>query len=288
MMRVMAHETVRLTVPPRGSRPRLPPEGAATISVGFHTFHAFAFAENFSLRDLALAYPGAVRSAQDLRIALDGAGALFLYPSGAIVFRDVSPARCDAEIARLRSLLPRLSAPAVQEAFTVRVDPAAPIQVSESLLVIDRLSTERESVVAHTTAQSAAMEYYEEIVDRMFTDVEAMVDRLEQSGTVSLRTRPLHRFIGRAVGIRNEVLAVLHLLDKPDATWEDPGMDRIYDDLRKEFDLADRFSALETKLRGVQEALELVLDVARDRRLVLLDASILVLIVIEVILGLVR
>ena len=198
------------------------------------------------------------------------------------------PARCEAEIARLRSLVPRLSSPVVQEAFTVRIDPAAPIQVSESLLVIDRLTTERESVVAHTTAQSAAMEYYEQIVDRMFTDVEAMVDRLEKSGTVSLRTRPLHRFIGRAVGIRNEVLAVLHLLDKPDATWEDPGMDRIYDDLRKEFDLADRFTALETKLRGVQEALELVLDVARDRRLVLLDASILVLIVIEVILALVR
>jgi uncharacterized Rmd1/YagE family protein len=288
MLRVMAHETLRLTTPPRTARPKVPPEGTAAISPGFHTFQAFAFAENLSLRDLAPAYPGGLRSAQDLRIALDGAGSLFLYPFGAIVFRDVSPARCENEIARLRALLPRLASPVVQEAFTVRVDPAAPIQVSESLLVIDRLTAERESVVAHTTAQSAAMEYYEEIVDRMFTDVEAMVDRLEKSGTVSLRTRPLHRFIGRAVGIRNEVLAVLHLLDKPDATWEDPGMDRIYDDLRKEFDLADRFSALETKLRGVQEALELVLDVARDRRLVLLDASILVLIVIEVILGLVR
>jgi uncharacterized Rmd1/YagE family protein len=264
------------------------PEGAATISPGLHTFQAFAFAENLALRDLAPTYPGAARSAHELRIAIDGAGSLFVYPFGAIVFRDVPPARCDAEIARLRSQAPRLSSPVVQEAFTVHVDPSAPIQVSESLLVIDRLSTEREGVVAHTTAQSAAMEYYEEIVDRMFTDVEAVVDRLEKSGTVSLRTRPLHRFIGRAVGIRNEVLAVLHLLDKPDATWDDPGMDRIYDDLRKEFDLADRFSALETKLRGVQEALELVLDVARDRRLVLLDASILVLIVIEVILGLLR
>jgi hypothetical protein len=104
--------------------------------------------------------------------------------------------------------VPGLSSPVVQEAFTVRVDPSAPIQVSESLLVIDRLSAEREGVVAHTTAQSAAMEYYEQIVDRMLTDVDSMVDQLEKRGTVSLRTRPLHRFIGRAVGIRNEVLEV--------------------------------------------------------------------------------
>ena len=51
-------------------------------------------------------------------------------------------------------------------------------------------------------------------------------------------------------------------------------MDRIYDELRAEFDLVDRYQALELKLRSVQEALELVLDVARDRRLVLLEVAI--------------
>src|SRR5438128_4998004 len=103
-----------------------------------------------------------------------------------------------------------------------------------------------------------------------------LVDRLERSGTTPLRTGPLQRFIGEAVGTRNEVLTVLHLLDKPDAAWDDPAMDAIYADLRDEFDLSDRFTALELKLRGVQEALELVLDVSRDRRLVLLEVTVVV------------
>lgn len=261
---------------------------SAAVDAGLHTFHAVAFAENLSLRDLAAAFPEASRSTHELRASLEPEGELYAYPFGAIVFRDVPPSRRESEVARLRGRHRELAAPVVREAFTVCVDPSAKTEVSESLLVIDRLTAEREGVVAHTTAQSAAMEYYEEIVDGMFTETQTIVDRLEESGTVSLRTRPLHRFIGRAVGIRNEVLAVLHLLDKPDATWDDPAMDRIYDDLRQEFDLEDRFKALETKLRGIQEALELVLDVARDRRLVLLDASILALIVIEVILGFVR
>jgi uncharacterized Rmd1/YagE family protein len=101
-----------------------------------------------------------------------------------------------------------------------------------------------------------------------------------------MRTRPLHRFIGQAIANRNEVLSVLHLLDKPEAVWEDPGMDRIYRDLREEFDLGDRYGALESKLRGVQEALELILDVARDRRLVLLEVAIVLLIVFEILLSL--
>ena len=96
------------------------------------------------------------------------------------------------------------------------------------------------------------------------------------------------RFIGEAVGRRSEVLSTLHLLDKPDATWDDPAMDRIYDDLRAEFDLGDRFEALESKLRAVQDALELLLGVARDRRLLWLEVAIVGLICLEVVLGLLR
>ena len=62
--------------------------------------------------------------------------------------------------------------------------------------------------------------------------------------------------------------------------------DRIYDDLRTEFDLADRYAALELKLRSVQEALELVVDVARDRRLLLLEVAVAILILVEILLPL--
>ena len=65
-------------------------------------------------------------------------------------------------------------------------------------------------------------------------------------------------------------------------------MDRIYDDLRAEFDLADRYAAMESKLRSIQEALELVLDVARDRRLLLLEVAVVVLILAELIFSALR
>jgi uncharacterized Rmd1/YagE family protein len=65
-------------------------------------------------------------------------------------------------------------------------------------------------------------------------------------------------------------------------------MNLIYDELRAEFDLVDRYQALELKLRSVQEALELVLDVARDRRLVLLEEAVVLLILLEIVLTFVR
>jgi len=255
-----------------------------------HTFHAIAFVQNLVLKDLAATFPNARRSPHELRYALpDGRGRVFIYPFGAIVFYDVSPADREAELTRLRAARPGLTAtPGGADEFQVREDPGATPDVAEGALTLDHLTAERASVVALTMAQSAAMEYYEGAVEEMFGQTGRWVERLESRGTVSLRTRPLHRFIGAAVGTRSEVLSVLHLLDRPDEAWDDPGMGKIYDELRAEFDLVDRYQAMEMKLRSVQDSLELILDVARDRRLVSLEVVIVLLIGLEIVLSFVH
>jgi uncharacterized Rmd1/YagE family protein len=252
-----------------------------------HAFHAAAFVENFSLKDLAVVYPEARRRPHELSYRVD-AGAVFIYPFGAIVFRDLVPAAREREMARLRSARPGLTAATVIEELHVREDPGRRPDVAEGFLILDQLTSDRASVVALTVAQSAAMEYYERIVEEMFARTDRLVQRMEAQGTVSWRTRPMHRFIGAAISTRNEVLTILHLLDKPDEAWDDPGMNQIYDEMRAEFDLVDRYQALELKLRSVQETLELVLDVARDRRLVLLEAAVVVLIILEIVLTFAR
>jgi len=253
-----------------------------------HTFVAVAFVENLSLKEISAAFPEARGGAHERRLTRAEGGEVFLYPFGVVVFRDVPREGREAELARLHAARPGLTTQEVREDFTVREEEGASIQLTGGVLTVDRLTPDRAAIVAQTVAQSAAMEYYERIVEDLFARTGNLVSRLETRGTVPLRVRPLHRFIGEAISTRNEVLSVLHLLDKPDAVWDDPAMDRIYEDLRGEFDLADRYQALESKLRGVQESLELVLDVARDRRLVLLELAVVLLIVLEVLLSLVR
>jgi required for meiotic nuclear division protein 1 len=252
-----------------------------------HQFYAVAFVENLPIRQIASAFPGARVTVHHIHQTLQPEGGLYIFPFGAVVTHDLSSERRDAELARLHRARPGLTAQVVREDYSVLEDPECETGIHDGMLQVDRLTPARAGVVALTVAQSAAMEYYERIVEQLFARAGKLVDRLEGKGTVSMRTRMLHRFIGEAISTRTEVLAVLHLLDKPDETWEDPAMDRIYDDLRKEFDLGDRFAALELKLRSVQESLELLLDVARDRRMVLLEAAIAVLIVVELLVSLI-
>lgn len=240
------------------------------------------------MKELAAAYPEARRSPRELRYSPPGGGEVFLYPFGAAVFRDAAPSVRETELQRLRRSRPALTAEVIREELTAREVPDQRPRVAEGVLIVDRLTDERSGIVALTVAQSAAMEYYERIVDQMFVRTGKIVERLERRGTVSMHTRPLHRFIGEAIATRSEVFTVLSLLDKPDETWDDPTMDRIYADLRSEFDLVDRYASLELKLRSVQESLELVLDVARERRLLLLEIAILLLIALELLLPLSR
>jgi uncharacterized Rmd1/YagE family protein len=254
-----------------------------------HTFHALAFIENFSLKELAAHFPEAKRAHQHLWYMAAAGGTVFIFSFGVVVFLDLGQAGREGELLRLRQVPNGMrDAQVISEEFTVRELAGARTDMADGCLVIDELTPERASMVALTVAQSAAMEYYERIVDQMFTDTDQFVVRLEKNGNISVFTAKLQRFIGAAISTRNEVISVLHLLDKPDVVWDDAGAERIYGELRSEFDLVDRYQSLELKLRSVQDALGLLTDVARDRRLVLLEASVIALILLEIVLSLFR
>ena len=263
----------------------MPETSAGTV----HSFFAAAFVENFPLKDLAAAYPEAKRSLRELWFQPPSGGTVFFYHFGAVVFFDVAPEVRAAELKRLAAARPGLTkARVANEELTVRECAGARPDMEAGVLVVDQLTFERSSVVALVVAQSAAMDYYEGIVDQMFVDTDKLGNELEKAGTMPMRTRHLLKFIGAAIGTRSEVLSVLHLLDKPDAIWDDAGADRIYQELRVEFDLVDRYQSLELKLKSVQDTLEVITDVARDRRLFLLEATVVLLILLEIVLSLLR
>jgi len=253
-----------------------------------HDFFAVAFEENLALRELLPAFPGARLAAHDLSFPAGEGGQVFVYPFGAVVFAGVAPPDRERLLRELHQARPGLTTQVVRESFTVREGASHRVGIAEGVLQVDRLTPERAQIVALTVAQSAALEYYERIVDSLYERTGRLAEKLERDGTVPMRVRQLHRFIGEAIATRNEVLAVLTLLDKPDATWDDPAMDRIYSDLRAEFDLVDRFGAMELKLRSVQEGLVLVLDVARERRLMWVEVTVVLLIFIELVLSLAK
>jgi uncharacterized Rmd1/YagE family protein len=254
-----------------------------------HSFSVVAFVENFAIKELASVYPEAKRTSHRLRSVRPFGGQIFAYRFGTIVFHNVAAEAREAELERLRKAQPNLASSKVFSLeFSVREDPTSALGVTDGVLIVDRLDAGRTRLIAMTLAQTAAMEYYERIVDELFTSTHALATGMERSGTVGFGLRPLHRFIGRAIGTRNEVLSVLHLLDRPEEVAGDPGLLPIYKELQEEFELRNRYQSVQQKLGSLQNALELIVEVGRDRRLVLLELTIASLILFEIGLALLR
>jgi hypothetical protein len=194
-----------------------------------HSFFATAFVENLPLKELSAAFPEAKRSPRELWFQIAAGGTVFIYPFGAVVFFDVAPETRAAQLERLNQARTGLTkAQVLNEELTVREAPEARPDIENGVLVVDTLGHGRASVVALTVAQSAAMDYYERIVDQMFVETDKLGNELEKAGTMPMRTRHLLKFIGATISTRSEVLSILHLLDMPDAAWDDPGAERIY------------------------------------------------------------
>ena len=108
-----------------------------------------------------------------------GGGDVYIYPFGAVVFRDVPAAERDAELARLRRARPGLTSATVIEELQRPRGSGQQGDVVGGRLTLDKLTPARASVIALTVAQSAAMEYYERIVEEMFARTGQIVERLE-------------------------------------------------------------------------------------------------------------
>jgi hypothetical protein len=174
-----------------------------------HQFYAVAFEENFSLKQIAPSFPEARSSPLELFLPEDSDGGIYIFPFGAIVTHDVPAEHRERVFSRLTQVLPKLTTRIIREEYSVMEDPAATTGISDGMLRVDKLTPQRAGIVALTVAQSAAMEYYENIVDSMFARTAQLVDRMATRGTVPFRVTPLHRFIGEAISSRTEVLAVL-------------------------------------------------------------------------------
>jgi uncharacterized Rmd1/YagE family protein len=213
-----------------------------------------------------------------------GGGTVFAYKFGALTFVNVDASERKFEIDELRQQLGLgLSASTTTEEFTVEVQEYQAPRLQDSKLMLDNMTPSRLAVIAQVIAQSAAMDFYESLINKSKSEVTALIDTLAEKGCVSLSPKDLYKKLGYVMGIRNEVVGILHLLDRPDLIWDDTDMDRVYDGLRLTFDLNERFKALEYKMTTIQDSLELLAETVKDPRNYRAEQTIIVLIVIEVI-----
>lgn len=178
--------------------------------------------------------------------------------------------------------------PPLLESFLVELAPGQPPRAKFDRVVLPQLDVRSVELVALAVGQSVGMEYYEDNVDGLVSQLERASRHLAEAGKLRDKDRQLLRFIGRGMTTRTQVVHTLALLDAPALAWDDEALDRLYRDLRTSFAIEDRYRALDQKLEMIQDNLELMVDLAQHKRSVLLEVAVIALIAAEIVLAFVR
>jgi uncharacterized Rmd1/YagE family protein len=223
-----------------------------------------------------------VKLTKTMAVARYGAkGWAVAHDFGAVVFIGVDEAECGRVMKALVAQLGSEPRAPLEESFAVQVVPGAAPAVRFDRVVVRELDARVVEILSLVVAQSVAMEYYEGDVDDLVGALEERSRMLAHHGTLHGSPRALLKFIGRGMTMRTRVVHTLSLLDSPGATWDDESLDRLYRGLRVSFEIEERHRALDHELRIVQDNLALMVDMVRQRRLILLEVAVVVFVAAE-------
>ncbi|HJS56354.1 MAG TPA: RMD1 family protein [Chitinophagaceae bacterium] len=132
-------------------------------------------------------------------------------------------------------------------------------------------------------SQSVTLDYYSSQTEMLLAETNNHTQLLEERGKLAISGRNLKKFIGKTLLLKNRIAENLYIFDSPPETWEDEQLDKLHNELKKNFDLQDRFRDVSEGLGIVKDNLELFKDILQYRNSTLLEWVIIILIAIEVI-----
>jgi required for meiotic nuclear division protein 1 len=211
-------------------------------------------------------------------------GLAVLFRFGAVALIDVSAVE---EAAFFEALGPfvvgALPRPESEEVEIV-VDPeVAGERVDENgVLRLRSAQLERLQVVAHVLAKSTVLAWYEQRATEIFDRVEALAEALQRGGRGPARGRELARQIGDVLLVQTRTVGRVEVGEKPEITWDDPDLDRLYEHLAAEYELRERDRALARKLELASHIVETYLNLLQNRQSLRVEWYIVILIVAEI------
>lgn len=217
--------------------------------------------------------------------ALPNQSCIFVFSFGAITFIGIDSKQINLFILNYTSNVNvKRFSKLLWEDYELKINSKSKVIVKSNQVFLPRFEEEASLIISRIMAQSVAMDYYEQLADRVFENFSPINKELMQKGRLAISRKNLLRTIGLNNVIMQKIISKLHILDEPDIIWEDDLMWSLYDRLHSMFDLEDRFKTIEYKLRFVQENSQILLDSMQGRRETMLEIAIIVLIFLELVL----
>ncbi len=156
-------------------------------------------------------------------------------------------------------------------------------KISHNKVEIKNENPEVIRMIMLNVSQSVTLDYYSDQTEKLLEETNFYTQLLARKGRLISSARKLKKFIGKTLLLRNRIAENLYIFDSPPETWENEQLDKLHNELKKSFDLQDRFWDVSEGLQIVKDNLELFKDILQYRTSLLLEWVVIILIAVEVI-----
>lgn len=220
--------------------------------------------------------------ADELFYKIDTDQYIYVFKYGVVCFMNYDPVRISEF---LRMIIPyckfRLEEHLTEE-FVVE-DGATEHKIGYVKMEIVRADENILRLIMLNVSQSVALDYYSDLTNKLLEETNRHTQILEKRGHLAIRGLKLKKYIGRTLLLKNRIAENLYIFDSPPETWDDETLNKIDVDLKRTFDLQERFKNIQEGLNIVRDNLELFRDLLQYRHSTVLEWIVIVLILVEVI-----
>jgi uncharacterized Rmd1/YagE family protein len=223
-------------------------------------------------------------------ISLDADSYMVAYGYGSVVFFNYKP-----DYANLLRLVKEHSVEAVEaprsDDFAVAVQPDleewSSLKPGTDCIVVQQLDLNNLLVISGVLAQTVALEYFEKRVENMLALFTKLNSDLEQhKGKFNMKNSHLFKLVAENNMLLIEILSKIGLLDRSEIPWKFGRYSGVFEQLRDEFELEQRFKGVDFKLNLIQHNTKFFLELLHNQKSDRLEWIIIILIATEIMLTL--
>ena len=261
------------------------------------SFLAFALSGELDLNRLALAMELGRRYRWEEPMLLNpldctilterrsGSSQCQLYYFGALVFincsDDIIRSFCD-RMARYSELFRFGPTSKFHDTYSLKIEAGATLEITNDNAVMPRYFPACVNLIGFVIAKSVALERIEEQVDLVLDEMEDIIQLLER-GNPALPDHKLARLASSILNFKYKSIAHIMVLDKPDITWDNEDLDRLYSRMANLFELNQRYHEIKAKSETLMDITDVFTGLSHARRANRLEWIIIILIALEIV-----
>jgi uncharacterized Rmd1/YagE family protein len=217
----------------------------------------------------------------ELFYATDAGQFIYVFKYGVVCFLNYDPIRISEFFRLISPYCKNKFEHNLEEEFKIQTN-AGKNKIGFNSIEIVGEDIEVLRLIMLNVSQSVALDYYHELTTQLMEETNRHTQVLETKGRLDLSGINLKKYIGKTLLLKNRIAENLYIFDSPPETWDDENLNKIHTELKRTFDLKERFRNIQEGLNIVKDNYELFRDLLQYRNSFRLELVIIILILVEV------